>query len=470
MPNRGLRSALPAAFICLAINLAIFAGIAVQRPDYLHDYRENGNPDAVHYVLLGRNFWLDGHYSRCAQPPYVPDILRTPVYPLFAGGLDILGGPAAIYLGQVTLHVFSCVLLYLLVRPPFGERAAFWASMFLATDLMLAVTNFEAMSEGLFLFLLLAAAVCTLPVLANLGKAEKGTMGRLLGGGTLLGLAILTRPAALYLPLVFLAWFLSLGLSRGCLGPACRTALAFLVPSVLLVGAWVARNQAVFGVARLTTVDAQNTVYFFGAGAYQVRHDVSLEEAQQMIAHDYRIVPYEVVQNHWVSGRSVAAMDAELRAVRWQVLTRYPGELALAALGGITKATFSHNVRQLACLLNTEWVAPRMGALLRCRPVAFERLARNSPALVLAFLWQIVHVTASLGLALVGIVCAWRDRRTRAVSGVLMASLAYFYLTVALFGLEAYSRCRIPLLPFLDCFAALGLCRLFRESADRSRA
>ncbi|MFH1484824.1 MAG: hypothetical protein ABIH46_02030, partial [Chloroflexota bacterium] len=98
------RTVLAVILACLGINLGIGALIAVNRPAYLADYRLSTNPDAKQYVLLGRNLLLHGHYSRCQQPPYLPDMMRTPVYPLFAGGLDIVGKAGAIYLVQAVLH------------------------------------------------------------------------------------------------------------------------------------------------------------------------------------------------------------------------------------------------------------------------------------------------------------------------------------------------------------------------------
>jgi hypothetical protein len=64
--------------VCLGINSAIFADIAFNNRHYLLNYRLNANPDALSYVLLGRNTLLQGHYSRSESPPYEPDMLRTP--------------------------------------------------------------------------------------------------------------------------------------------------------------------------------------------------------------------------------------------------------------------------------------------------------------------------------------------------------------------------------------------------------
>src|SRR5262247_3574215 len=74
------------------VNLILTVFIGINQPEYFWDYRRNGNPDARDYVRLGENFWLSGKYSRQAAPPYQPDILRTPVYPILAGGINVLSG------------------------------------------------------------------------------------------------------------------------------------------------------------------------------------------------------------------------------------------------------------------------------------------------------------------------------------------------------------------------------------------
>jgi 4-amino-4-deoxy-L-arabinose transferase-like glycosyltransferase len=467
------RGAWAATLLCLAVNLAVFAGVALQRPEYLRDARLCSNPDAWHYVLLGRNMLLTGHYSRCEGPPYVPDMLRPPVYPLFAGALDLLGGPAATYLAQALLQAGSCLLLYRLVRRAFGGRAALWASLFLATDLMLAVYNFESMSEPLFVFLVLASSACVLPVLLSAGArvpqcgplAERvdHTTARLLGGGLFLGLAILTRPVGLYLPLVFATVVLALNLWRGQTAAGLVGAGILLLPVLLLVGAWVARNDAVFGLPRVSTVEPVVQDYFLGAGAYELHDQVSLEEAQAAISREFHLPPSVVVQNPWTGDRPVAEMDAALRGARPAILAKYPRELVLASVLGVGKATFSHNVEDLAQLLGTPWIAPGTDALLHGQPEAFARLEQDGPVLGGAFVWQLLHVLLALGFGCLGVATAVYCRATRPAALVLLAVLAYLYLTVALFGLEAFYRCRIPALPFLYAFAGYGWAWLVRR-------
>ena len=85
-----LSGAWPSVVVCLILNLTVFAGIASERPEYLSDYRLNANSDARDYVKLGRNFLIEGQYSRNTAAPYTCDVLRTPIYPLFAGSLDLI--------------------------------------------------------------------------------------------------------------------------------------------------------------------------------------------------------------------------------------------------------------------------------------------------------------------------------------------------------------------------------------------
>jgi hypothetical protein len=337
---------------------------------------------------------------------------------------------------------------------------------------MLVVSNFEAMSEPLFLALLLASSACLLPVVVAAGPGGTPPWRRLIGGGLLLGLAILTRPAALYVPAILVLARL-IGWARGVRPEgALRRVIAIALAAYLPVGCWIARNGAMFSVPRLTTVDVNNMVYFVGAGAYQIRHRVALEEAQAMIAREFSLPPYIEVQNPWISGRSAAELDDQLRGRLWGAVTRYPGELVLASLLGVLKASFSHNVGELAALLGRAWTAPGTGSLARLRPEALERLRQNGPVLAAAFAWEVSHTLVALGFALVGALGALKDSRTRPAGLLVGGLLLYFYLTVALFGLEAYCRCRIPVLPFLYAFAGWGLAGVgaVRCSCDRIRA
>lgn len=445
--------------LCLAINVAIGAAIATHRPEYLRDYRQSADPDGWDYVQLGRNLLLKGHYSRSHQSPYVTDALRTPGYPVLAGALDIAGGAVAIYAVQALLQAASCLLLFVWARPLLGQPAACWASLLYATDLIMTIQNFAPMSEPLYLFLMLASAALLFPILLE-PESQQRFFGRTGLGSALLGLAILVRPAALYLPAILALGCVGVGLVRRRLPRCVLTATIVLAVSFVPPGLWAVRNALVFGLPKLSYVDANNLIYYAGAGAYQLRHGVSLDEARAMIAKQFGLISVFEVQNAQVTHLTPVEIDAQLRAAQWKVLARYPAHLAASSVLGVIKASVSHATRELAEMCGRTWIAPGRERFLAAPTEALARLGDNGPALTLAFVWQMAHTLGVLLLAAVGAVLLLRDPRSRPAGLILLAMLAYVYLTTALFGLEAYWRCRMPAMPMLYLFAGCSIATL----------
>jgi 4-amino-4-deoxy-L-arabinose transferase-like glycosyltransferase len=456
-------------FLCLTINSAILAGIAINNPVYFLDYRLNTSPDAVHYVLLGRNALLHGHFSRCESVPYVPDMLRTPVYPLFSGALDAVGKPMAIYLAQVLLQLASCAVAYKFAERHFGALTGFFASLFVGTDLMWAISNFEALSEPLFLFLM----ICSADRLSRSFFSEPSVSARgleICAAGLLLGLAILTRPVALYLVVLYvgIAFFAGPRWRR----PATRLSEAaiLMVATLILPEGWVVRNYSLFSIPRLTHVDLGNLVYFVGSGAFQVERGLDLETARQVISEEFDLPSYTVVQNYHMTNYPLKSIVAKLRHAWPRVVFKYPRSLCLSSGLAVIKSIGSHNVATVADMNGRSWIAPKTGNLIRFRAEAFERLAKNGPLLTIAFFWELTHTLLSIGLGLFGIALSLQSPGHRAVGILWLVSLCYFGLTIPLFGVEAYFRCRFPILPYLYLFGGVGASGLVAISPKHRRA
>ncbi len=460
----------------MAINLAILAGVALRYPAYLFDYRLNESPDARHYVLLGRNLLLEGHYSRMDAPPYDPDFLRTPVYPVVAGALDVVTGPVGLYLTHILVQIGSLVLLWRLARLYFGARAALWVGLLAATDLMSTIYNFTALTEPLYAFLTLLAFSFLLPRLvppepsSPPDRSSSAQPGAWVLGGLALALATLTRPAGLYLPLVAAGAALWLVGKRVGWRAAVRAACLVLVPSLVLVGGWIARNQRIFGVARVSGVDAVGTVHMAGAGAYQLHYGVDRREAQARIVSEYGVPTLLEAQNPWLSELDEREIDARLRRAAPRILARYPAELVASSVLGLIKGSLSHNVPALALLHGRDWTPPGLGDLLRLRRSALGRLFSNHPALVAAFGWQIGHALAVLVLAAAGLWQLARSQAHRQLALLILLVIAYFGAGMALFGVDAYYRSRIPMLPYLFLLGGVGASRWIAGRATRRKS
>jgi 4-amino-4-deoxy-L-arabinose transferase-like glycosyltransferase len=381
-------------------------------------------------------------------------MLRTPVYPVFAGGLDLLGGPWAIYLANVILQAGSSVLLYWSVARMFGRRAAWWSALAWGTDLMMTAYDFEAMSEPLSNFLVLLSFTFLIGMLMEV-RLGVPTARNVAWAALALSLAILTRPSAMHLITLYSAVVMVTSYRRGGFQASLRVMAVFLGVCLAVLGPWVVRNAWVFSVPKLTSVDLNNLVYYAGAGAYEVEHKIPFEEAQARISRDFRIMPVAAVQNDFAYGVTPAEVDSELRRVWASVLFKYPSSLFRSSLTGLIRSFASHDVGLYARLLEWRWNPPGREGLVAMNVGAYRRLLSNGH-LVSILIWQLVHTLLILVFSFIGFVVALNNPQLRYIVLVILLMTLYFIFTITLFGLEAYYRCRIPALPFLDMFAGLG--------------
>ena len=151
------------------------------------------NPDAVHYVNLARNIIEKGVYSRHPDAIGEPDILRTPGYPIFIIGTLSLRVAASLYIAQAVLIAACIIFTYRLGKRTHDHRSGIIAAAFMATDILVLTSCFEAMSEILFLFLtLLALDILQWP---QTHPKSPRSLTRIFTGGIVLGVSTLTRPS-----------------------------------------------------------------------------------------------------------------------------------------------------------------------------------------------------------------------------------------------------------------------------------
>src|SRR6266568_1017807 len=104
--------------------------IAYQRADwYTHWTDQNG------YMHLGQVLADTGRLTRFPDTPrYVPEEIRTPIYPAFIAALDLVFGPShmVIAVAQGGLVVMICLLVYAVARTVASERTALAAGFMTA--------------------------------------------------------------------------------------------------------------------------------------------------------------------------------------------------------------------------------------------------------------------------------------------------------------------------------------------------
>ncbi len=178
-----------------------------------------------------QRFW-DLATSRMAGTAFLP-----PLYPLFLAGLRAIVGDdlTRIRVAGACLSMVSIILVHRLAERHLGPGSGTATAWIAALMPSLVYFDGRLRCESLVILLLLGFTALWTP--EGAGRRAR------LGAGALLGLAALTRPELLLLPvvLVAIAW------RRGEGAEAMRRA-AFLLPGViLLLTPWMVRNQRIVG-------------------------------------------------------------------------------------------------------------------------------------------------------------------------------------------------------------------------------
>ena len=172
-----------------------------QRPDWFTQWS-----DQEGYRRLGAVLAETGKFTRFPDAPrFVPEVLRTPVYPLFVAMVYRLAGTGQmpVALAQAVVFVLICFITYATARHVASPRLAVAAAA--ATALFSPIPYFGAlvMTEVWTTFLFMLSMWMLFRAL------DGGRAGTFVALGVLLGVTALSRPVFVLFPLLCLlayAW------------------------------------------------------------------------------------------------------------------------------------------------------------------------------------------------------------------------------------------------------------------------
>lgn len=260
----------------LVLALAALARLPVLVAVLLKPERAILASDALNYLTLAYNLAVHGAFSGRNIPPFHPDPLRTPGYPLFIAPFMLVPDPdhlRVIVVAQVVLGVLTAVGVADLGRRLFGGRVGLVAGVFFALAPMPVIMTAYVYSETLFTALLVAGG--WLLVLGS--DSDKWWISGL--GGLVFGFAALVRPIGLFLlPLLVLV-----PVGRMPLRAGWRHAVVLALGFMILAGAWMGRNAVRFGRFSLAAIGDNNLYYYNVAGSEARRLGISLEVSQVIL-------------------------------------------------------------------------------------------------------------------------------------------------------------------------------------------
>ena len=456
--------------------------------------------DSPEYVRLAGNI-VHGHgFSQDSMPPYRPDVLRTPVYPMFlALPLAVLGSSLVwplllqLLLSLATIWLTRRLALELGLAP----AAASLAALLVALSPNLVFYSIKLTTETLSALLLL-----TTLLLINRFRVLHRWQEHA-ASGICCGLLILTRPIAVFLPLLLAIYILWLrimkvatpggkqGLSRAesdasaprdchsfsaiqgtVLGTspafvrnwrlAIGNSVLFLACTSLVVLPWVIRNRHAGGKYTISTAFDYNICEYSGALTLAADRLISVDDARDSLAAraQARFGPLDTNAqvSYWASMAKAGRQQISARpllAVKIHAAGSAGGLLmplsvrSLRVFAGANPQTDTTGERHVA-QRTVQFVARgRIGQALAL--IWRDRLASMpAPAVGILLCAVLFHATLLIAFA-IGVFL----RRSRRLLWLLLPIL-YFVLST---GPVGEARFRVPIEPLLCIIAAVALTR-----------
>jgi 4-amino-4-deoxy-L-arabinose transferase-like glycosyltransferase len=389
--------------------------------------------DSLEYNALAHHFWPAYVHERHGRL-FDLSLRRPPGYPAFIDvdytttGSDV----AHVILVQVALSVLTIALTYRLAERLVERTAAIASAFVLALDPISITMSSNLTTETLF------AALWVIAVLAWVDGVRTGRLRALGAAGALLGVSVLVRPIALYLPVLIvpLTYALTRRRRTGRALAAAVLLLAFAVP----VGLWTARNAGETGVATVSTIQGNNLLDYRAADALAIDSGTSRQAADRILHAD--------VAKRLTPGENVARVSQVETSVALHTLLHHPKGAAISAAEGFGRVLFG----------------PGRAELLRLVRGATSARGLADRALLVVE-GGLLFVT--LALAVVGVVFLARRRRWLPLAATVTLAL---YDVVLAAGPEGDARLRTPAMPFLAVLAGTGVAALLRVRRTGARA
>lgn len=398
-------------------------------------------PDSADYLRLAQNLSQHARFARDADGQ-VPDLKRTPVYPLILAPLPARK-TTALFL-QVFLGVATVLLCYKTAEAIYGcSRTSVVAALLLSVEPLSLTYPALLLSEMSFVFLVALWAFLFFQ------RPEDSSPGRLLALFLVLALALLTRPLALFL--------IPPSLWRAYQWRQHKQWSWLLIVALVLLGsspsaAWLARNRWHSGSWTLSTIGATNLLDYRAAGVLAREQGRSwLELRAELRAEtgddDPRRPPAEAVAvSKRKTKRAVEILWARKPAVLKQVfrasvvLTLAPGAGALLKVTGVHEG--GTGLYGALSQMDTEALAEIV-----------KKLRGKLPVILLVAALSLLYLG---GLYLAVGVSLWQASER---GPLLWALLCAAVLVLPAAGPEAEPRFRLPAMMLLVLVASPALSR-----------
>ncbi|MGD8561510.1 MAG: glycosyltransferase family 39 protein [Desulfarculaceae bacterium] len=428
----------------LAFSLLLRAGVLII--NYQADPQRVIALDTASYENPALALMQTGRFAMAPDRLQEPEIVRTPGYPLFMAAVyTVLGkNHLLLALAQVLLSLLTMVVCFWLAKRLWGANAAALAVIFLALDSTSFLFSQRLMSEALFNLLLLAALGAGVMLFQTQGRRWPWVLAL----GSLSALATLVRPVTYFLiiPLTLLGavyfWITSRNIKQ-----LTALVLLLLLPWVVLIGGWQARNYMVSGSAKFSHISSVNLLKYWAAGVTALKEGITREEAESRLKA-------EVADTQPKS--RVQLYDAYAQK-SLEVIKDNPGLTLKAHLRAMAGMLLVPMVPDLMVYLGFKpGTKGPLGDLLRLPLGDFwSKWGKGRPGELAAHLLGLLYLALIYAGALLGLVLLLLKQRQGLCPHALLW-LVIIYMVEVSSGPGSYARARCPIMPLFCLYAAFG--------------
>jgi hypothetical protein len=416
--------------------------------------------DTASYLTPGRNLFHYGTFATAIHP-LLPEIDRTPGYPIFAVLTESLTGSLGgsiipIVLTQVLLSLVSLIILTRIASRTFANTSAgTFAGWLFAFEPVSITYSLRIMPETLFLFLLLVAIERLLIYQRTASYAALFTSCLSLAAATYV------RPVAYYLGF---AMALALAITeRQKKGRHWRPPVLVLLTIYPLLFAWQIRNNIETGYHGFSSIVEKNLYFFQAAEITAEQRRIPLDQQQQELGYvDQR--HYDEAhpdQSTWTRAKQLQYMHTQATTI----LAAHPLLYLESHFKGVAVVALTPAASEPLQMLNAyprddstphrilnEGIFTSLYRLIQAHPTLTVTMAVFEIFLLLLYLFAIrgCFIPNANRLAILTLIC-----------------FALYFLLIS-GGAQAVGRYRLPVMPELCVLAAGGLSYLANKKKSEA--
>ena len=403
------------------------------------------------YYELSRGLLLGHGFSWDAEPPFSPNPLRPPVWPLFIA--------AILYLFKSYWMVLFAQILIGSIIPLLGmhivNKVIPSMKMSIIVGVLLALEPYSILfssilyTETFFIFLFFIFLLFFLDYFKN------NTYRNIIWAALFLGLATLTKPTVQYLPVAipfFMLWHFRKNITREVI----MQIAVFIGIFMLTIAPWLYRNYKEFGVVGMSAQPAFNLYVYLVPSVLSIENKTSFaEEYKEFVKEDgFDENTITLSNSDYFTSQSVA------------ILKQHPLSLLKSTVNS-SVAFFTHDgiltVLMYAGHTPSAYLSKPAAFLLFDSPSEFWEIFKKmiTSPLVLVLLGRIIWIIITFA-AFFGAARLFMEKKLGILPVLALFLIAYFAATTAINGLGVNARFRMPVNLFIFMFAACGYLHAIR--------